>query len=86
MVAEQNKPGLTPEYDPHVQLFLTINVPEVLAELRTKRLALDRETLPNSSSAAFAFVNVFKQSIQTQFKQSIQTINLNNQFKQSTNF
>ncbi|KAI6183493.1 Vacuolar protein sorting-associated protein 13D [Aphelenchoides bicaudatus] len=57
LVAEQNKPGLTPEYDPHVQLFLTINVPEVLAELRTKRLALDRETLPNSSSAAFAFVN-----------------------------
>lgn len=59
----KNKPGLASEYDPNIQLFLTINVPEVHAELRTKRHLLDRQTSPNTASVSFVSSKITNVSI-----------------------
>jgi hypothetical protein len=54
---------LATEYEPNTQLFLTINVPEVHAELRTKRLSLDREIPSSTASAAFVNAKITNVSV-----------------------
>lgn len=59
----KHQPGLSSEFDPHVQLFLTVNVPDVHMELRTKKLSLARENSPSTCSASFVSSQIRNVSI-----------------------